>query len=121
MNQGMISKLTSVLEASLSKLSRYDEGSLIGSILSFTVSLEFHFSTIVESYNESGRMSLIFFFFLLFVGTIETQKSNRNYQNEQKRTKSFKTINNIPKRAKKTETNYCKTLFNSNFSIDHKR
>lgn len=28
----------SVLESSLSKLSRYDEGSLIGSILSFTVS-----------------------------------------------------------------------------------
>lgn len=38
MNQGMISKLTSVLEATLSKLSRYDEGSFIGSILSFTVS-----------------------------------------------------------------------------------
>lgn len=36
MNQGLISKLMSVLEASLSKLSRYDEGSLIGSILSFT-------------------------------------------------------------------------------------
>lgn len=37
MNQGLISKLMSVLEATLSKLSRYDEGSLIGSILSFTV------------------------------------------------------------------------------------
>ncbi|XP_055384036.1 calcium-dependent secretion activator isoform X3 [Condylostylus longicornis] len=36
MNQGLIGKLMSVLEASLSKLSRYDEGSLIGSILSFT-------------------------------------------------------------------------------------
>ncbi|GJQ68245.1 hypothetical protein Trydic_g10771 [Trypoxylus dichotomus] len=36
MNQGLISKLMSVLEASLSKISRYDEGSLIGSILSFT-------------------------------------------------------------------------------------
>ncbi|GLV43173.1 Calcium-dependent secretion activator [Carabus blaptoides fortunei] len=36
MNQGMINKLMSVLEATLSKLSRYDEGSLIGSILSFT-------------------------------------------------------------------------------------
>ncbi|CAH1121033.1 unnamed protein product [Ceutorhynchus assimilis] len=36
MNQGMLSKLMSVLEATLSKLSRYDEGSLIGSILSFT-------------------------------------------------------------------------------------
>lgn len=40
MNQGVISKLISVLEASLSKLSRYDEGSLIGSILSFTVGLD---------------------------------------------------------------------------------
>ncbi|XP_014468672.1 PREDICTED: calcium-dependent secretion activator isoform X3 [Dinoponera quadriceps] len=38
MNQGMINKLIAVLEATLSKLSRYDEGSLIGSILSFTVS-----------------------------------------------------------------------------------
>lgn len=36
MNQGIISKLMSVLEASLSKLGRYDEGSLIGSILSLT-------------------------------------------------------------------------------------
>ncbi|KAJ8980725.1 hypothetical protein NQ317_019220 [Molorchus minor] len=36
MTQGLISKLMSVLEATLSKLSRYDEGSLIGSILSFT-------------------------------------------------------------------------------------
>ncbi|XP_070150920.1 calcium-dependent secretion activator isoform X2 [Polyergus mexicanus] len=38
MNQGMINKLITVLEATLSKLSRYDEGSLIGSILSLTVS-----------------------------------------------------------------------------------
>ncbi|XP_043678091.1 calcium-dependent secretion activator isoform X2 [Vespula pensylvanica] len=38
MNQGMINKLVTVLETTLSKLSRYDEGSLIGSILSFTVS-----------------------------------------------------------------------------------
>lgn len=37
MNQGMINKLVAVLEATLSKLSRYDEGSFIGSILSFTV------------------------------------------------------------------------------------
>lgn len=36
MNQGMINKLITVLEATLSKLSRYDEGSLIGSILSLT-------------------------------------------------------------------------------------
>lgn len=37
MSQGLIQKLVSVLEATLSKLGRYDEGSLIGSILSFTV------------------------------------------------------------------------------------
>ncbi|KAI4493140.1 hypothetical protein M0802_009557 [Mischocyttarus mexicanus] len=36
MNLGMINKLITVLETTLSKLSRYDEGSLIGSILSFT-------------------------------------------------------------------------------------
>ncbi|XP_014246144.1 calcium-dependent secretion activator isoform X5 [Cimex lectularius] len=36
MSQGMIAKLIAVLEATLSKMSRYDEGSLIGSILSFT-------------------------------------------------------------------------------------
>ncbi|KAL1130036.1 hypothetical protein AAG570_012979 [Ranatra chinensis] len=36
MSQGMISKLVAVLETTLSKMSRYDEGSLIGSILSFT-------------------------------------------------------------------------------------
>ncbi|XP_066582682.1 calcium-dependent secretion activator isoform X2 [Prorops nasuta] len=36
MNQGMINKLITVLETTLSKLSRYDEGSFIGSILSFT-------------------------------------------------------------------------------------
>lgn len=39
MSQGMISKLVAVLETTLSKLGRYDEGSLIGSILSFTVSI----------------------------------------------------------------------------------
>lgn len=38
MTQVLMGKLMSVLEAQLSKLSRYDEGSLIGSILSFTVS-----------------------------------------------------------------------------------
>lgn len=36
MNSGMIGKLMSVLEGTLTKLGRYDEGSLIGSILSFT-------------------------------------------------------------------------------------
>ena len=36
MTQGLSLKLMSVLESSLSKLARYDEGSLIGSILSFT-------------------------------------------------------------------------------------
>ena len=37
MTQGMVAKLLSVLESVISKLGRYDEGSLIGSILSFTV------------------------------------------------------------------------------------
>lgn len=50
MNQGMIHKLTSVLEATLSKLSRYDEGSLIGSILSLTV-----FSTFRSIINDPSR------------------------------------------------------------------
>jgi len=36
MTQALLAKLMSVLESSLSKLSRYDEGSLIGSLLSFT-------------------------------------------------------------------------------------
>jgi len=39
MTQGMVGKLNSVLESVLSKLGRYDEGSFIGSILSFTVSI----------------------------------------------------------------------------------
>ncbi|KAB7508014.1 Calcium-dependent secretion activator, partial [Armadillidium nasatum] len=36
MTQGMVAKLLSVIESVLSKLGRYDEGSFIGSILSFT-------------------------------------------------------------------------------------
>lgn len=49
MNHGMITKLITVLEATLSKLSRYDEGSLIGSILSLTVFVSFNPSFIKES------------------------------------------------------------------------
>lgn len=41
MTQGLINKLVSVLEATLGKLGRYDEGSLIGSLLSFTVNIYF--------------------------------------------------------------------------------
>ena len=41
MTTGLINKLISVLEATLGKLGRYDEGSLIGSFLSFTVRLFF--------------------------------------------------------------------------------
>ena len=37
MRAGLVGKLASVLESVLSKLGRYDEGSVIGSILSFTV------------------------------------------------------------------------------------
>lgn len=43
MTQGMINKLVTVLETTLSKLSRYDEGSFIGSILSLTVFFFFLF------------------------------------------------------------------------------
>ena len=39
MTTGLIAKLMSVLEGTLSKLSRYDEGSLIGSIMSLAVSV----------------------------------------------------------------------------------
>lgn len=39
MTQGLINKLVSVLEGVMGKLARYDEGSLIGSLLSFTVRL----------------------------------------------------------------------------------
>lgn len=34
---GVVSRLLSVLESVISKLARYDEGSILGSILSFTV------------------------------------------------------------------------------------
>ncbi|XP_046655109.1 calcium-dependent secretion activator-like isoform X6 [Daphnia pulicaria] len=36
MSQGVVSRLLSVLESVISKLARYDEGSILGSILSFT-------------------------------------------------------------------------------------
>lgn len=39
MKVALIAKFVSVLESVLSKLGRYDEGSVIGSILSFTVSI----------------------------------------------------------------------------------
>jgi hypothetical protein len=38
MRANLVAKLVSVLESVQSKLGRYDEGSVIGSILSFTVS-----------------------------------------------------------------------------------
>lgn len=37
MQEGLVSKLTSILEVTLSKLSRYDEGSFFAPILSLTV------------------------------------------------------------------------------------
>lgn len=54
MNQGMINKLITVLEATLSKLSRYDEGSLIGSILSLTVFVSFN-DNLIKSQNARER------------------------------------------------------------------
>lgn len=38
MTTGLIAKLMSVLEGTLSKLARHDEGSLIGSVMSLVVS-----------------------------------------------------------------------------------
>lgn len=38
MNQGLIAKLLAVLEGTLNKISRYDEGSFLGHIIAFTVS-----------------------------------------------------------------------------------
>ncbi len=40
MRVALVAKLISVLESVLSKLGRYDEGNLIGSFLTFTVSSE---------------------------------------------------------------------------------
>ncbi|XP_045481303.1 calcium-dependent secretion activator-like isoform X14 [Harmonia axyridis] len=40
MNQGMVSKLLAVLEGTLGKLSRYDEGSFLGHIIAFTPVLQ---------------------------------------------------------------------------------
>lgn len=54
MNQGMINKLITVLEATLSKLSRYDEGSLIGSILSLTVFVSFN-DNLIKSQDAQER------------------------------------------------------------------
>lgn len=53
MTQGLIGKLMSVLESTLSKLARYDEGSLIGSILSFT--------NVSSSGKDLGQAYVIFF------------------------------------------------------------
>lgn len=52
---GVVARLLSVLESVISKLARYDEGSILGSILSFTVRGEslyrfsFFFSTVLPS------------------------------------------------------------------------
>lgn len=62
MTQGMINKLVTVLETTLSKLSRYDEGSFIGSILSFTV----RWSSMDCSFS-ARFLYLIYLFFCLFL------------------------------------------------------
>lgn len=48
-HQALLAKYMAVLDATMTKLGRYDEGSLIGSILSFTVSIFMSFSIIVYS------------------------------------------------------------------------
>lgn len=40
---GVVTRLLSVLESVISKLARYDEGSILGSILSFTVNVPFRY------------------------------------------------------------------------------
>lgn len=60
----MISKLVAVLETTLSKLGRYDEGSLIGSILSFTVSIT----------QSADIKSLRFHNLILAKGNVDTQQ-----------------------------------------------
>ena len=45
MKVGLVAKLVSVLDSVMSKLGRYDEGTVIGSFLSFTVSQALFLST----------------------------------------------------------------------------
>lgn len=52
MTQGLINKLVSVLEATLGKLGRYDEGSLIGSLLSFTVISKNIFGKVLTNFSQ---------------------------------------------------------------------
>ena len=61
MVSGLVAKLVSVLEAVIAKLGRYDEGSLIGSILSFTVSKRsvFFFLLCISLYIDCGRWLLV--------------------------------------------------------------
>lgn len=61
MTQGMINKLVTVLETTLSKLSRYDEGSFIGSILSLTVFFFFCFMLIFTNHPDDRAAYKIFF------------------------------------------------------------
>lgn len=61
MTQGMINKLVTVLETTLSKLSRYDEGSFIGSILSLTVFFFFCFMLIFTNHPDDRTAYKIFF------------------------------------------------------------
>lgn len=62
MTQGMINKLVTVLETTLSKLSRYDEGSFIGSILSLTVFFFFLFHAYLPTFDQMIEPLTKFFF-----------------------------------------------------------
>lgn len=62
MTQGMINKLVTVLETTLSKLSRYDEGSFIGSILSLTVFFFFLFHAYLPTLDQMIEPLTKFFF-----------------------------------------------------------
>lgn len=73
MTQGMIAKLVSVLEATLSKLGRYDEGSLIGSILSFTVSFLFFYTFNFFQKILHKKLIKIYLLFNIFINKIYLQ------------------------------------------------
>ncbi|ODM95924.1 Calcium-dependent secretion activator [Orchesella cincta] len=58
MTQGLINKLVSVLESTLSKLARYDEGSFIGSILSLTQNVSGSGKELGQAYVNFARNSM---------------------------------------------------------------
>ena len=67
-----MSRLVSVLESVISKLARYDEGSILGSILSFTVTIE-HSFCFVSSFQPNAHLLFLppFYHHLALVSSAE--------------------------------------------------